>query len=149
MTDTQSKPSPVLSDEEVALLDGWWRAANYVSVGQIYLLDDPLLRRPLEREDIKPRLLGHWGTTPGLNLLWTHLNRLIRERDVNAIFLAGPGTVARRRSRTRGSKAPTARSTPTSGTTRRGCGGCSGSSRSPAGSPATWPRRRRVDPRRW
>jgi xylulose-5-phosphate/fructose-6-phosphate phosphoketolase len=80
-----------LSDEELQLLDAWWRAANYVSVGQIYLLDNPMLRRPLEREDIKPRLLGHWGTTPGLNLLWTHLNRLIRERDVDAIFLAGPG----------------------------------------------------------
>ena len=80
-----------LPEEEVALLDAWWRAANYVSVGQIYLLDNPLLRRPLAREDIKPRLLGHWGTTPGLNLLWTHLNRLIRRRDVNAIFLAGPG----------------------------------------------------------
>jgi xylulose-5-phosphate/fructose-6-phosphate phosphoketolase len=84
-------PAEQLSDDEVARLDAWWRAANYVSVGQIYLLDNPLLRRPLEREDIKPRLLGHWGTTPGLNLLWTHLNRLIRERDVNAIFLAGPG----------------------------------------------------------
>src|SRR5690349_16590295 len=80
-----------LGDAEVAALDAWWRAANYVSVGQIYLLDDPLLRRPLERDDIKPRLLGHWGTTPGLNLLWTHLNRVIRERDVDAIFLAGPG----------------------------------------------------------
>ncbi len=81
----------LLDDDELGLLDAWWRAANYVSVGQIYLLDDPLLRRPLEAEDIKPRLLGHWGTTPGLNLLWTHLNRLIRQRDVNAIFLAGPG----------------------------------------------------------
>jgi xylulose-5-phosphate/fructose-6-phosphate phosphoketolase len=90
--DTETAPSsPSLSDEELGLLDGWWRAANYVSVGQIYLLDNPLLRRPLERDDIKPRLLGHWGTTPGLNLLWTHLNRLIRNRDVNAIFLAGPG----------------------------------------------------------
>ena len=78
-------------DGELRLLDRWWRAANYVAVGQIYLLDNPLLRRPLVREDIKPRLLGHWGTTPGLNLLWTHLNRLIRERDVDAIFLAGPG----------------------------------------------------------
>jgi xylulose-5-phosphate/fructose-6-phosphate phosphoketolase len=76
---------------DLTRLDAWWRAANYVSVGQIYLLDDPLLRRPLEAEDIKPRLLGHWGTTPGLNLVWTHLNRLIRDRDVNAIFLAGPG----------------------------------------------------------
>ena len=89
--ETETTPAPQLSDEELALLDAWWRAANYVSVGQIYLLDNPLLQRPLEREDIKPRLLGHWGTTPGLNLLWTHLNRLIRERDVNAIFLAGPG----------------------------------------------------------
>jgi xylulose-5-phosphate/fructose-6-phosphate phosphoketolase len=77
--------------ERLRALDAWWRAANYVSVGQIYLLDNPLLRRPLEAADIKPRLLGHWGTTPGLNLLWTHLNRLIRERDVDAIFLAGPG----------------------------------------------------------
>ena len=92
MTDeNETSPVPQLSDEEVARLDAWWRAANYVSVGQIYLLDNPLLRRPLVREDIKPRLLGHWGTTPGLNLLWTHLNRLIRERDVDAIFLAGPG----------------------------------------------------------
>jgi xylulose-5-phosphate/fructose-6-phosphate phosphoketolase len=89
--DNQSTAEPHLSDEELDLLDAWWRAANYVSVGQIYLLDNPLLQRPLEREDIKPRLLGHWGTTPGLNLLWTHLNRLIRHRDVNAIFLAGPG----------------------------------------------------------
>ena len=89
--ETETTHAPQLSDEELALLDAWWRAANYVSVGQIYLLDNPLLQRPLEREDIKPRLLGHWGTTPGLNLLWTHLNRLIRERDVNAIFLAGPG----------------------------------------------------------
>jgi xylulose-5-phosphate/fructose-6-phosphate phosphoketolase len=80
-----------LSDDDLSGLDAWWRAANYLSVGQIYLLDNPLLRRPLKAEDIKPRLLGHWGTTPGLNLLWTHLNRLIRERDVNAIFLAGPG----------------------------------------------------------
>ena len=78
-------------DEELAAYDAWWRAANYLSVGQIYLLDNPLLRRPLVAEDIKPRLLGHWGTTPGLNLIWTHLNRLITKRDVDAIFLAGPG----------------------------------------------------------
>lgn len=79
------------SEDRLRELDAWWRAANYVSVGQIYLLDNPLLRRPLVREDVKPRLLGHWGTTPGLNLVWTHLNRLIRERDVDAIVLAGPG----------------------------------------------------------
>jgi len=80
-----------LTDEEVAALDAWFRAANYVAVGQIYLLDNPLIERPLRAEDIKPRLLGHWGTTPGLNLVYTHLNRLIRTRDVSAIFLAGPG----------------------------------------------------------
>ncbi|GAA1537589.1 phosphoketolase family protein [Nocardioides humi] len=78
-------------EHELGRLDAWWRAANYLSVGQIYLRDNPLLRRPLEPEDIKPRLLGHWGTTPGLNLVWTHLHRLIRERDVDAILLAGPG----------------------------------------------------------
>ncbi|WP_182376798.1 phosphoketolase family protein [Nocardioides sp. WS12] len=80
-----------LSEKQVFDLDAWWRAANYLSVGQIYLLDNALLRRPLEPTDIKPRLLGHWGTTPGLNLVWAHLNRIIRERDVNAIVLAGPG----------------------------------------------------------
>ena len=91
MTTLEETTTPTLPPDELELLDAWWRAANYLSVGQIYLLDNPLLRRPLVREDIKPRLLGHWGTTPGLNLLWTHVNRLIRQRDVNAIFLAGPG----------------------------------------------------------
>ena len=91
MTTEASEAGPALDDDQLQLLDRWWRAANYLSVGQIYLLDNALLRRPLVADDIKPRLLGHWGTTPGLNLLWTHLNRLIRERDVDAIFLAGPG----------------------------------------------------------
>jgi len=72
-------------------LDTWWRAANYLSVGQIYLLDNPLLRRPLTREDVKPRLLGHWGTTPGLNFIYAHLNRAIQERDLNSIYVTGPG----------------------------------------------------------
>ena len=80
-----------VSDEELAGLDRWWRAANYVSVGQIYLLENPLLREPLRPEHVKPRLLGHWGTTPGLNLIYAHANRLIRERDLDAIFIAGPG----------------------------------------------------------
>ncbi len=83
-----SKP---LSQRELAEINAWWRAANYLSVGQIYLLDNPLLRRDLIADDVKPRLLGHWGTTPGLNFIYAHLNRVIRERDVNAIFLAGPG----------------------------------------------------------
>jgi xylulose-5-phosphate/fructose-6-phosphate phosphoketolase len=80
-----------LSADELRLLDAYWRAANYLSVGQIYLLDNPLLRRPLELSDVKPRLLGHWGTTPGLNLVYAHLNRVIRRDDLNAIFIAGPG----------------------------------------------------------
>ena len=80
-----------LSDVELELLDRYWRAANYLSVGQIYLLDNPLLREALRPEHVKPRLLGHFGTTPGLNLLYAHLNRLIRERDSNVIFVTGPG----------------------------------------------------------
>ncbi|HET9863881.1 MAG TPA: phosphoketolase family protein [Steroidobacteraceae bacterium] len=72
-------------------LDAWWRAANYLSVGQIYLLANPLLRQPLKREHIKPRLLGHWGTTPGLNFIYAHLNRLINAHDLDMIYLAGPG----------------------------------------------------------
>jgi xylulose-5-phosphate/fructose-6-phosphate phosphoketolase len=76
---------------EIAALDRYWRAANYLSVGQIYLLDNPLLREPLRPEHIKPRLLGHFGTTPGLNLMYVHLNRAIRERGLNAIFITGPG----------------------------------------------------------
>jgi xylulose-5-phosphate/fructose-6-phosphate phosphoketolase len=76
---------------ELQLLDAYWRAANYLSVGQIYLLDNPLLREPLRPEHVKPRLLGHWGTTPGLNLVYAHLNRVIRARDVDAIYICGPG----------------------------------------------------------
>jgi len=80
-----------LSAEELRRIDAWWRAANYLSVGQIYLLDNPLLREPLTLEHIKPRLLGHWGTTPGLNFVYAHLNRAIREHDLDAIFVTGPG----------------------------------------------------------
>jgi xylulose-5-phosphate/fructose-6-phosphate phosphoketolase len=80
-----------LSDRELAQLDAYWRAANYLSVGQIYLLDNPLLREPLVPEHVKPRLLGHWGTTPGLNLLYAHLNRVIRRRDSDVVFVTGPG----------------------------------------------------------
>ena len=72
-------------------MDAYWRAANYLSVGQIYLMDNPLLKRPLELSDIKPRLLGHWGTTPGLNFVYVHLNRLIKERNLDMIYVAGPG----------------------------------------------------------
>ena len=76
---------------DLQLLDAYWRAANYVSVGQIYLLANPLLREPLRAEDVKPRLLGHWGTTPGLNLIYAHMNRVINERDLNTLFVTGPG----------------------------------------------------------
>src|SRR4051794_6985534 len=80
-----------LSAEELRLIDAWWRAANYLSVGQIYLLDNPLLKQPLELAHIKPRLLGHWGTTPGLNFLYVHLNRIIKARGLDMIYIAGPG----------------------------------------------------------
>jgi len=80
-----------LTGEDLRLIDAYWRAANYLSVGQIYLLDNPLLRQPLSPEHIKPRLLGHWGTTPGLNLLYVHLNRVIRQRELNALYVTGPG----------------------------------------------------------
>src|SRR5438477_6978813 len=76
---------------ELELLDRYWRAANYLSVGQIYLLDNPLLEKPLLPEHVKPRLLGHWGTTPGLNFLYVHLNRVIVERDLDMIYVTGPG----------------------------------------------------------
>jgi len=83
-------PAP-LAPSELQLLDAYWRAANYLSVGQIYLLANPLLREPLRIEHTKPRLLGHWGTTPGLNFVYAHMNRVIRERDLNAIYVTGPG----------------------------------------------------------
>ncbi|SEH16202.1 phosphoketolase family protein [Thermoleophilum album] len=86
-----SSPSAALTDEELRRVDGWWRAANYLSVGQIYLLDNPLLREPLRIEHIKPRLLGHWGTTPGLNFVYAHLNRAIKRHDLDAIYVTGPG----------------------------------------------------------
>jgi xylulose-5-phosphate/fructose-6-phosphate phosphoketolase len=81
----------VLSEEELQAIDAYWRAANYLSVGQIYLLDNPLLKEELQPEHIKPRLLGHFGTVPGLNLVYAHLNRAIRMRDLNAIYVTGPG----------------------------------------------------------
>ena len=80
-----------MSSAEIERLDEYWRAANYLSVGQIYLLDNPLLREPLSLDHVKPRLLGHWGTTPGLNFIYAHLNRLIRARDLDMIFITGPG----------------------------------------------------------
>jgi len=88
--DDTSSEQP-LSEAEAQLIDAYWRAANYLSVGQIYLLDNPLLREPLQPEHVKPRLLGHWGTTPGLNFVYAHMNRVIRNWDLNAVYVMGPG----------------------------------------------------------
>src|SRR5881227_1039445 len=84
-------PTETLAAAELALIDAYWRAANYLSVGQIYLLDNPLLKEPLEAAHVKPRLLGHFGTTPGLNFIYAHLNRAIQARDLSAIYITGPG----------------------------------------------------------
>src|SRR5215468_5277319 len=81
----------MLTADELRRIDAYWRAANYLSVGQIYLLDNPLLSEPLKPEHVKPRLLGHWGTTPGLNFLYAHINRVIRRRNLDAIYIIGPG----------------------------------------------------------
>ncbi|MGE5780167.1 MAG: phosphoketolase, partial [Hyphomicrobiales bacterium] len=83
--------SAPLSAELLQKMNAYWRAANYLSVGQIYLLDNPLLKHSLTLQDVKPRLLGHWGTTPGLNFIYVHLNRAIREYDLNVIYVTGPG----------------------------------------------------------
>jgi xylulose-5-phosphate/fructose-6-phosphate phosphoketolase len=91
MTTLTTAPAKTLAPDELDLIDRYWRAANYLSVGQIYLLDNPLLREPLQAEHVKPRLLGHWGTTPGLNLVYAHLNRVIKNRDLNALYVTGPG----------------------------------------------------------
>ena len=87
----RSEPGGPLAPDELEKLDAYWRAANYLSLGQIYLLANPLLREPLQKEHIKPRLLGHWGTTPGLNSVYVHLNRVIRAHDLSVLFVAGPG----------------------------------------------------------
>ncbi|MET8041567.1 phosphoketolase family protein [Micromonospora sp. NPDC005215] len=89
--DTALDVQRALTDDELRRLDAYWRAANYLTVGQIYLLGNPLLREPLTPDDIKPRLLGHWGTSPGLNLIYAHLNRVIVARDLNAMLVTGPG----------------------------------------------------------
>ena len=91
MTSTESTLRGPLTDAELDLLNAYWRAANYLTVGQIYLMDNPLLREELKPENIKPRLLGHWGTSPGLNLIYAHANRQIVNRDLDAIYVIGPG----------------------------------------------------------
>ena len=85
---TMGKP---LSPDLLSKVNAYWRAANYLSVGQIYLFDNPLLKKPLKLEHVKPRLLGHWGTTPGLNFIYVHLNRIINAHDLNVLYVTGPG----------------------------------------------------------
>src|SRR5512139_153249 len=85
------KSESPLTQAELALIDSWWRACNYLSVGMIYLRDNPLLREPLKPEHVKHRLLGHWGASPALSFCWAHLNRVIKRRDLDMIFVAGPG----------------------------------------------------------
>ncbi len=87
----ENKSKQTLSADELRKINAYWRASNYLSVGQIYLLDNPLMRKPLKIEHVKPRLLGHWGTTPGLNFIYVHLNRLIKMHDLRVIYIAGPG----------------------------------------------------------
>src|SRR6516164_87167 len=93
----ETKTANTLSNKEQALIDAYWRAANYLSVGQIYLYDNPLLKQPLSKEHIKPRLLGHWGTTPGLNFIYVHLNRLIKKHDLHHRSRARGSRVGRQR----------------------------------------------------
>src|SRR5690349_24746489 len=91
MTSTASITAPAITDDEIAAIDAWWRANNYLTIGQIYLQDNPLLRRDLTSDDIKPRLLGHWGTSPGLSFVYTHVSRLVRHTGQQTIYLTGPG----------------------------------------------------------
>ena len=91
MSKVEHQDATVLSDDELRTLDAHWRAANYLTAGQIYLMSNPLLTEPLRPEHIKPRLLGHWGTSPGLNLVYTHLNRVIKARGLDALCVWGPG----------------------------------------------------------
>src|SRR5436190_21008945 len=90
-TDGPTAAASPLSSDLLRRIDAYWRAANYLSVGQIYLLDNPLLRQPLKLSDVKPRLLGHWGTTPGQNFVYVHLNRVIKQYDLDMIYISGPG----------------------------------------------------------
>ncbi len=139
---THSTAHGPLSPIELELIDAYWRAANYLSVGQIYLLDNPLLREPLRNEHVKPRLLGHFGTVPGLNLVYAHLNRAIRQRELNAIYITGPGHGGPGLVANAYLRAPTARSTRELLVTRKACDGSSANSAFQAAFQATWRPRR-------
>ena len=139
MTVTEQSP---LTDTELKNLDAYWRAANYLSVGQIYLLgENPLLHEPLRPEQIKPRLLGHWGTTPGLNLIYAHVNRLIQARDLNMLYVTGPGHGGPGIVANTYLEGTYSELYPNITQDESGMGGCSASSLFRAASPATPPRR--------
>ena len=126
------------SDDEIAVLDAWWRANNYLTIGQIYLMANPLLREPLRAEHIKPRLLGHWGTSPGLSFIYAHASRLIRETGQEMIYLAGPGHGGPALVAAGYLEGTYSEIYPDVGRGRgRAGGGCSASSRRRAASPAT------------
>ena len=137
----QAIPRP-LTDDALHRLDAYWRAANYLSVGQIYLLANPLLREPLTLEHIKPRLLGHWGTTPGLNFVYVHLNRLIRERDLNVIYVTGPGHGGPGIVANTYLEGTYSELYPSIGQNVEGCGDCLSNSHFPAASRVMWRRKR-------
>ena len=109
-----------LEPELLHKMDAYWRAANYLSVGQLYVYDNPLLKRPLQLSDVKPLVVGHWGTTPGQNFIYVHLNRVITKYDLDMFYVAGPVIVARPWSPTPTSRAPIPRSIPTSARTSPG-----------------------------
>jgi xylulose-5-phosphate/fructose-6-phosphate phosphoketolase len=132
-----------LSTEDLAGMDAWWRAANYLSAGQIYLMENPLLKQPLTPQQIKPRLLGHWGTTPGLNFIYVHLNRAINERDLNMIYIIGPGHGGPAMVANTWMEGSYSQLYPDVTMDEEGMGRFSSSSPSPAGFRATWLRRSR------
>ena len=138
---TEQEP---LTNAELDVIDAWWRAANYLSVGQIYLLGNPLLSEPLQAEHVKPRLLGHWGTTPGLNLLYAHLNRVIKAQDLNVIYICGPGHGGPGMVANTYLEGTYSAALPGRHPGRRRDGRCSGSSPFPAASRRTRRRRRRA-----
>ena len=132
-----------LSPELLRRMDAYWRAANYLSVGQIYLYDNPLLKRPLELSDVKPLVVGHWGTTPGQNFIYVHLNRVIKKFDLDMFYVAGPGHGGPALVGNTYLEGTYSEIYPHVSQDEAGLKSCSSSSRSPAGSPATSRRRRR------
>lgn len=146
-TPWQKLDRPV-SEEAIEGMDKYWRVANYMSIGQIYLRSNPLMKEPFTRDDVKHRLVGHWGTTPGLNFLLAHINRLIADHQQNTVFIMGPTTAALQVPLSPTSTAPTPSTTRTSPRTRLACRSSSASSPTRVAFLPTSPRRRQAHPRR-